>query len=196
MMMPGIAKAYIEDYGEYVIGGLPDKLTIENVGKEKKKFIDQYGITDSVSMPAFIPFAILFVKEQMEDTIARWIQNICNLQHSFMVTLNNYSSIPPHTIYWRIQEPQPMIQLAMRMKILDGFNESNNCPPIQLINKPFLILAEGLSEVVYKTAISEYAQKTFHTSFRLERLVLIRKNWDLKGGRLVNTFNFPPGHSI
>jgi hypothetical protein len=195
-MLPGIAKAYTDEYSEYLIGGLPDKLTIEEVGKEKKNFTDQYGITDSMPLPVFIPFAILFAREQMENILARWIQNICNLQHSFMVTLNNYSSIPPHTIYWRIQEPQQMFQLAMRMKILDGFSESNNCPPIQLIKKPSLILAEGLSEVVYKSAISEYAQKTFHTSFRMERLVLIRKNWDLKGGRLVSTFNFPPGHTI
>jgi len=195
MMTPGIANAFQDGYEEYLIGGQPDKLTIEEVDREKKKFTDLYGGMDSFPVSAFIPFAILYAREHMEDTMVRWIQNICNLHAPITVTLNNYSGIPPHTIYWRIQEPQPMIQLGLRMKILDVFSESNNCPPIQLIKKPNLILAEGLSEVVYKSAISEYAQKTFHTSFRIERLMLIKKDWNVKGGRLVNTFNFPRGLS-
>ena len=195
-MTPGIANAFKVGYEEYLIGGQPDKVTIEEVVREKKIFSDQYGETDSLPVPAFIPFATLFAREHMEETMVRWIQNICNLQSPILITLNNYCGIPPHTIYWRIQEPQPIIQLGLRMKILDVFSESNDCPPIQLIKKPNLILAEGLSEVVYRSAISEYAQKTFHSSFRIERLMLIKKDWNVKRGRLVNTFNFPPGLSI
>ena len=69
MMTPGIANAFQDGYEEYLIGGQPDKLTIEEVDREKKKFTDLYGGMDSFPVPAFIPFAILYAREHMEDTM-------------------------------------------------------------------------------------------------------------------------------
>ncbi len=52
----------------------------------------------------------------MEDTLIRWIQRICNRYSSFDLTLNNYSGFPPHTIYLRVQDPEPFRELMRQLR--------------------------------------------------------------------------------
>ncbi|HEU4634269.1 MAG TPA: 2'-5' RNA ligase family protein, partial [Flavisolibacter sp.] len=106
------------------------------------------------------------------------------------VTLNNFSGFPPHTIYLRVQNPQPFNQLANALKILDGFFQSNDCPPLQLVTKPHLSIAGALSEYAYNQAIKEYSERSFHACFKVEKLFLLKRD-PLMRCQLVNTFILP-----
>ena len=177
------------DLWEYALVALPDKETGAKILKEKQAFAAGYASNNCG--PAHIPVAGFLAKEAMEGTLSRWIQNVCNLQHSFMVTLNNFSSFPPHTIYLRVQDPEPFQKLGNAMRILDGFIQSNDCPPLQLVTKPYLALASGLTEYVYENAITEYSQKIFYESFKVDRLILLRYD-ACKKYEMVNSFILPP----
>jgi len=179
------------DLWEYLLVAQPDKEVSNKIVDEKKTFHSNYDYELATKVPPHITIASFLAKEAMEETLNRWIQNICHLQSSFTVTLNNYSGFPPHTIYLRIQDVQPFGKLANALKILDGFIQSNDCPPLELVSKPCLAIARQLPQHIYDTAIKEYAQKTFHESFTIDRLVLLKRDACMRS-HLVNTFILPP----
>ena len=176
------------DLWEYLLVAQPDEEVNEKLWREKEFFRNYY---DSATIAtSHITIASFLSKELMEETLARWIQNICNLHTSFNVTLNNFSGFPPHIIYARVLDPQPFKKLAAALKIIDGFIQSNDCPPLRLVTKPHVTIAEALPEHIYNTAVKEYAQRSFHASFKVEKLLLFRRDASMQC-RLINTFILP-----
>jgi hypothetical protein len=175
------------DLWEYLLVARPDEGVNEKIRTEKKDFhaLSDYEIP--VTTQPQIAIAGFLIKEAMEGTMVRWIQNICNLHAGFTVMLNNFSGIPPHTIYLRVQDARPFEQLANALKILDGFVRSNDCPPLHVVNKPHLAIAEGLPESVYEKAIKEYSKRSFHACFKTEKLFLLKRD-AFMNCHLVNSF--------
>lgn len=176
---------------EYLLVAYPSREVNEMIIDEKSFFDGKYQQGSDIKIQPHLTIAGFLAKEAMEETFTRWIQNICNLQKGFMVTLNNYSGFPPHGLYLRVLDAEPFKKLANALKILDGFMQSNGCPPLTLAGKPHISFVTGLSEYVYEKAIKEYSQKFFHASFTVDRLVLLKKDPNMKN-QLINTFILPP----
>lgn len=175
---------------DYTLVVFPDAESDEKIRTEKTEFAEQYPFQSLKKQNPYIILAGFTAKEEMEDTLVRWIQNICNLQGSFSITLNNFSGFPPNTIYLRIQDHSCFKPITNALKILDGFIRSNECPPLHIIEKPHLIIAQGLPQYVYEPAIKEYAGKSFHAHFNVNKLVLLKT--DTYGTeQVINTFRLP-----
>jgi len=156
--------------------------------KEKKYFTNRFG--PAPAGPEGIVLARFEAKGFMEETLIRWIQNSCNLQGPLSIQLNNFSSIPPHSICIRLQDTRPLLQFAQRLKMLDAFMEASNCPPLQMERRPCLTLAGSLSPAVYEKAVPAYARRCYRQSFVADKLLLLKKkSWDEEWS-LVNTFPF------
>jgi len=179
------------DLWEYLLVAHPDKDINKNILEEKRRFETKYEQEKDTRFHPHITVANFLAKEVMEDTFIRWIQNICNLQKSFTVSLNNYSAFPSSGLYLRVQDAEPFKRLANALKILDGFMQSNDCPPLKLVSKPHLTFVSGLSQYTYENAIAEYACKTFHGSFKVDKLVLLKRDVYMTC-HLINTFILPP----
>lgn len=180
---------------EYLLVVHPTEEVNAEILKEKRLFEEKYAHEKDTRFYPHITVAAILAKEELEETFTRWIQNICNLQKSFMVTLNNYSAFPSSGLYLRVQDATPFKQLANAMKILDGFMTSNGCPALHLVSKPYLTFAKGLSQYSFDSAINEYSQKTFHAAFRVDRLILLKRNHFTRC-QLINTFILPPFNLI
>ncbi|MGI8638200.1 MAG: 2'-5' RNA ligase family protein [Segetibacter sp.] len=85
------------------------------------------------------------------------------------------SGFPAHEIYLRVQNPTPFRQLVKELKVVSNYVSSCSCPPVKLIGNPHLSIARRLSETVYLKAIMDYSQKTFHETFMVNELVLLRR---------------------
>ncbi len=179
------------DLWEYLLVAHPDAQVQEKIIFEKNFLTNNHEYTPAAQIHPHITIANFLMKEAMEETIIRWVQNICNLHPAFSTTLNNFSGFPPHTIYVRVQDPQPFKKLANALKIIDGFIQSNDCPPLHLATKPHITIAGGLPEHLYNKAIKEYAQRSFHASFKVDRLALLKRDASMKC-QLLNTFILPP----
>ena len=175
---------------DYVLVALPCEEVSEMVNAERISFCESYGHNSCLQVKPHIALASYFSTERMEERLERWIQNICNLQKSFTVTLNNYSGFPPDTIYLRVQETEPFARLVNALRILNGFMEMTDCPPIQFIVRPYMTIAGQLPQYIYEKAISEYAQKSFHESFKVGRLALLKRDAYMRY-QLINTFILP-----
>jgi 2'-5' RNA ligase len=171
----------------YPTGDLHDKLL-----EEQQQFSSDYGLPAAVRNKPHITVAAFQAGEVVEDTLIRWIQRICNRHKSFEITLNNYSGFPPHTIFLRVLDPQPFRQLMQQLRAIDDFIRSSGCPPVNLINRPYLSIAGGLTEQVYNRAMPDYSRKTFHGSFGVDELVLLKREHSFDPCKTVNIFRLLP----
>jgi hypothetical protein len=188
---------YTEDYAgfapnyewlDYELVVVPDDATHESLRSEQQFFQKSFMPGSSFTGNPNITIAQFQAKEIMEETLERWIQNICLLHNSFEIRLNNFSSLPPHTIYLRILDPMPINHICNQLKMLNGFIESNNCPPLVLNSRPYLAVASGLPEYVYDKAVKEYAQRCFSQSFSVQKLVLLKKQGLYATSQVVSSF--------
>lgn len=180
-----------QELWQYSLVAYPTKEVNAQILKEKKLFEEKYEHEKDTRFYPHITVATILTKEEMEETFTRWIQNICNLQKSFTVTLNNYSAFPSSGLYLRVQDAAPFKQLANALKILDGFMTSNGCPALHLVSEPHLSFVKGLSQYNFDSAIKEYSRKTFYASFKVEKLILLKRDISARC-HLLNTFVLPP----
>ena len=176
---------------EYLLVIYPYGELFEKLVEEQQQFLSDYGLIMTGRNRPHITVAAFQAGEQMEDTLIRWIHRICRRNECFEITLNNYSGFPPHTIYLRVQDPQPFRQLMHQLRAIDDFIRSSGCPPVNLISRPYLSIAGGLTEQVYNRAMADYSQRTFHESFRVEELVLLKREHSFDACRTVNVFRLP-----
>ena len=102
----------------------------------------------------------------------------------------------PGIIYLRVQDPHPFRQLMQQLRSIDEFIRSSGCPPANLISKPFLSIAGGLTEQVYNKAMPDYSRRTFHDSFQVNELVLLKRTHSFDPCKTVNIFRLalPANH--
>ena len=160
---------------EYMLVAHPDQGIYDKVMEEKQSFYDEYHEKVAVNTKPHITIANFFVKENMEETLIRWMQRIFSMYESFGVTLNNYSGFPPHTIYLRVQDAEPFQRLIKKLKVINEYISSCSCPPVRYIANPHLSIARRLPEEVYFKALTRYAHKSFHESFVVSELLLLRR---------------------
>jgi 2'-5' RNA ligase len=184
MMDPG--------YYEYLLVIHPDSEVYEKVIAEKQNFYDEYRKTVAIKTKPHITVASFLAKEAMEDTIIRWMQTIFSKQQSFPVTLNNYSGFPPHTIYLRVQNAEPFHQLTKELKVVNTYVSSCSCPPMKLISRPHISIAGRLTEEVYFKALTQYAHKSFHETFLVNELLLIKRKHQYDTCKTINVFALQP----
>jgi hypothetical protein len=159
---------------------------------ERQRGYDEYKDPSFIHGTPQITIAAFFAKEAMEETLSRWIQRICSRQHSFTVTLNNYSALPGHTIYLRVQDADPFRQLTTDLQVLNTYITSCACPPVQFNSKPFVSIAANIRKDVYPKALRQYAHQSFHESFVVNELHLLRKKHEYDVGKPVNVFGLQP----
>ncbi len=198
---------------EYLLVIYPNGDLQEKLLEAQQQFSADYGLQMTVRNKPHITVAAFQAGEIMEETLIRWVQRICNSYKSFELTLNNYSGFPPHTlkpaeperakftservsgtIYLRIQDPHPFRQLMQQLRSIDEFFRSSGCPPANLVSRPFLSIAGGLTEQVYNKAMPEYSRRTFHDSFQVDELVLLKRTHSFDACKTVNIFRLQPGN--
>ncbi len=180
---------------EYLLVSHPDTSVNQKVMAEKEIFTADYQQKIAAKTKPHITVANFVAREAMEETIIRYTQRICSQQHSFEVALNNYSGFPPHTIYLRVQNPQPFKQLAKELKVVSNYVSSCSCPPVKLITNPHLSIARGLPETIYLKAMMDYSQKTFHETFMLNELILLRRSNQYDTYKIIHVFRLQPSHT-
>lgn len=189
-------KIYEPDLYEYLLIAHPDNDVCNKVMQEKQSFCDTYKEKAAINIKPHITVSSFLAKESMEDTLIRWIQRICSQQKSFIATLNNYSGFPPHTIYLRVQNEQPFQKLTKDLNVINTYISSCSCPPMKVISKPHVSIARSLSEDIYFEALIQYAHKSFHESFAVNKLYLIKKEHPYDAGKSINVFGLPPDENV
>ncbi len=177
---------------EYLLVAHPDAAVYRQVMEEKQFFSAQYREPVAIKTKPHITVANFMAKEEMEETLIRWMHRIISNQKKFTVVLDQYNGFAAHTIYLRVQDHQPFQQLAKELKVVDQYVKSYGCPPMHIGKFPHLTIARRLPDIVYRQAIADYTQKTFHASFEVTELVLLRRQHQFDTCKQVNRFGLLP----
>jgi 2'-5' RNA ligase len=173
---------------EYLLIAHPSQEVCNKVMEEKQNFYDQYHEKIAVNTLPHTTIASFLAKENMEETLVRWMQRNFSMHESFDVTLNNYSGFPPHTIYLRVQDAEPFKRLTRKLKIINEYISSCSCPPARLISNPHLTIARNFPGEVYFKALTRYAHKSFHESFVVSELHLLRRRHQYDNCKTIYVF--------
>jgi 2'-5' RNA ligase len=173
---------------EYLLVANPGNEINAQLIAEKESFYERYHEKIAVKTKPHITIANFMAMEQMEDTIFRWMQRICSMQESFDVTLNNFSGLPPHTIFLRVQHPQPFIQLANQLRVIDNYVQEYGMPAAKLVKTPHLTIARSLPEDVYTKAMFDYSRRDFFGTFKVSELILLKRRHQFDSCEKINVF--------
>jgi len=178
------------DYGfhEYLLVAYSDKMVKDKVLMEGKSISAEY--TDKIG--PHIVLAAYLARQPMEETLLRWMQRVCSDHPCFTVTLNNYSGIPEHTIYLRVQDHRPFVQIAKKLTVIEGFIRDNACPPMKISAKPYLAIARRLPKNVYEKSMMDFSTRMFHESFTVNELVLLRRQNQYDAYEQASVFGLMP----
>jgi len=196
MTLPLPQEIYENSLYEYLLIANPGAEVAEKVIAEKQQFYEEYGVDGPIKTKPHVTVAGFLAKEAMEETIIRWIQRICNHQKSFMVTLNNYSGFPAHSIYLRVQNTAPFQNLARELTVVSNYISSCACPPMKLVTSPYMSIAKRLPQEIFFKALTQYARKSFHESFVVNELLLLRRKHAFDCCKPVNVFGLQCGEHL
>ena len=160
---------------EYLLVAKPDAAMSAAVRSERLQFDECYGQGLAIKARPHIAVGSFLGTEEMEPTLIAWMQRICSAQLSFNVLLNNYSGYPAHTIYLRVQNQQPLLQLAKQLRQIDSYVAGNTGHAVKWNDAPHLTIAKSLPEAVYFEAIVAYANKELTGTFVVSELQLLRR---------------------
>ncbi|MEO8415130.1 MAG: 2'-5' RNA ligase family protein [Ginsengibacter sp.] len=192
-MKPGNFFSYGEhEFFEYMLAAKPDAAVCEKVMTERQIFYDTYKEGAAGNTKPHIAVSSFFAREEMEETIIRWVQRICGKQQGFAVTLNNYSGFPPGTIYLRVQNVKPFQHLAKELHVINTYVSDCLCPPVKFVSKPYITLAGCLPEEIFFKALIQYAHKSFHETFLVNELQLLKRKHQYDTCKSINVFGLQP----
>ena len=177
---------------EYLLVAKPDASVDAQVMEEKQFFSTRFKAPIAAKTKPHITVANFLAGEAMEETIIRWMHRIISNKKSFRVTLDQYGAFRPHTIYLRVQDHQPFQQLAKELKVVDQYIRGYGCPEMHLITNPHVTIARRLEQTTYSEAVKVYSEKTFHASFDVKELVLLRRMNQFDSCKQVNVFGLLP----
>ena len=177
---------------EYILVAKPDAVVHEKVIAERQNFYDVYKDNAAINTNSYITMGRFFAREEMEETIIRWVQRICGKQQSFVVTLNNYSGFPPETIYLRVQNVKPFQHLAKELHVINTYVSDCLCPPMKFVSKPHVTIARCLPEEIFFKALIQYAHKSFHETFLVNELQLLKRKHQYDTCKSINVFGLQP----
>jgi len=180
------------EYWEYLIVIDPDQDIYRKVMDEKHSFSETYRQKSAVRNTPHIALASFAGRETMEETLIRWIQRVCSQVPSFEVTLNNYSGIPNHTVYLRIQDQSPLNQLCKQLRVIDQYVQSSGSSGVKFNSNFHLSIAGRLPDVIYDKDLKAYSLKTFCERFKVKELMLLKRVGDYESYKMVTVFPLLP----
>lgn len=187
-----IRELYGHDLCEYQLVMRPAAGVAEKIMAGQQWYYEEYKKPSFSGTAPQIVIASFFAKETMEATLVRWIERICGQQRGFEVVLNHYGGLPAHTIYLRILNEQPFAELVTGLRVVDTYIRSCACPPVSFVSKPYLVVLAGLEEASFTKVLARYARESFHESFAVNEVQLLRRKHTYEPVRPVYVFGLQP----
>jgi hypothetical protein len=138
----------------------------------RRQWEEMFGNKAPSEKPPSITLACFSAREEMEETLMRWIRRICDQQVIFPVVLNNFSAIPPQIVYIRVQDASPFAKLTGLLTSLRDFVQDE-----RIFEKPFIKLGY-MPDDAPAEAVMQYTHQMFHAAFTARKLILFKKDGD------------------
>lgn len=124
---------------------------------------------------------------RLEETLARWTQRICSQQGGLTLEVNNFSGLPPHSVYLRVQDLTSVRELMTNLRKLDIYLTGNGEEALMSANRIMLMVAKGLPAAHFDNILYRLGRVEFHQTISIQSLVLQKKYM----GKWITAQQFP-----
>lgn len=106
------------------------------------------------------------------STMCKWMQRIFVELPAFRIYLNNFSGIPPHLLYMRVQCTPEVLALRSCIDRLNQYLQRHDLPTVQQPDRWTLPVSNNLSGMDFDKALRYLANKQFTMQLNVRELVL------------------------
>ncbi|HIF15210.1 MAG TPA: 2'-5' RNA ligase family protein [Bacteroidetes bacterium] len=169
----------------YFIALIPPEDIMSEVLSMQKEIANKYGSYVALKAPGHITVQKPFFRNVDEEPLlSSELNEFCKGQTGFEISLNNYGSFPPRTIYIK---PKRSLELEQLYENLRSFLESKlNFNNKELGNYKFnphmTIANRDISKTDFAVAWKHYQDKEYKRKFMLNNISLLKhngENWDI-----------------
>jgi len=169
----------------YFIALIPPEDIMNEVLSMQKEIANKYDSYVALKAPGHITVQKPFFRNiDKEELLISGLNEFCKGQTGFEISLNNYGSFPPRTIYIK---PERSLELEYLYENLQSFLESKlNFNKKDLGNYKFnphmTIANRDISNIDFGIAWKHYQCKEYKRKFTLNNISLLKhngKNWDI-----------------
>ncbi len=161
-----------QDACQYRIIAVIDNATyIKNEQAACKAF---FGSTDKAVNSACISLACFIAKEEMEDTLLRWLRRIAGAEQAFSIVSNNFGFHPEGEVYLRILDASKLLNLKNHMQVLEPFIQSYSGKKVNWFKSAEINIGH-VEEVMHREAAYHYAQQSSAERLLITHLCVQKK---------------------
>jgi hypothetical protein len=174
-------KDFFSDRGfcHYRMVIIPDEQVIAQLQQEQEYAVSVFGNKGFPACRRELILASFQAKEEMEETMLRWLYRVVCQENEFIILFNNYGSTPGFPLYVRVQDPTLFRQLANSLKIINGLLEGNECPPVRIAALPRLMLSNRLDEQTEMEVLLDFSARSFRAEMSVKEILLVKNEQEI-----------------
>ncbi|MDQ7947203.1 MAG: 2'-5' RNA ligase family protein [Pedobacter sp.] len=164
---------------EYLMLISPSEEVSRKVSEVKSIFSETYGCKHAAQLVPHLTMINFLQQESAEFRLINCFEKFTQYVAPFSIELNGFGEFAPHTIYLKLAETQPVIDLVkdLRSKFQRILKISEQLKPNYTL-KPHLTIARQLTPEQFETIWPTYKKEHFSESFLAKEMILIRREVD------------------
>jgi hypothetical protein len=177
-------------YYQYLLILSPAEPVRSRLIMRKKEFYNKYGCVSAIQSAPHIMLAQFATREALEDRIIEGLEAISLAERPFKVALKNYEGYNHHTIFIKVMEKEPILQLGIRLRAIRNLVKSAVYPSPDFVSDPRLTIARELTPAQYEKAMKEYSRRMFSDVFTANNMLLLKRRTRHDRYQVVRSFDF------
>lgn len=177
-----------ESINEYLLVIQPNEDLYERIMILKKHFSDNYQCPQALHLKPQITLIKFSQYELAESRFVNRLRNIATANPSFKITLNDFGSLPSHTIYVNIQTTNQLAELTKELKQVQAYIKPDAQHKPHFITEPIISIAYKLLPWQYEKGWLEYSNTHFNASFMVNEILLLKKKEGTNGYKTIERF--------
>ena len=177
-----------ESINEYLLVIQPNEDLTDEIMEIKKTFSETYQCPQAMHLKPQITLVKFSQYELAERRFVNRLRNIAMANQSFSIMLDDFGSLPSHTIYLKVQTTNRIMELIKELKQVNAYIKPNAQTKPHFITEPMVSIAHKLLPWQYEKGWLEYSNTHFNASFMASELLLLKRNEDTKGYRVEERF--------
>ena len=154
----------------------------------KQHFSETYQCPQAMYLKPQITLIKFSQYELAESRFVNRFRNIATANPSFKITLNDFGSLPSHTIYVNIQTTNQITELTKELKEVQAYIKPDAQHKPHFITEPFISIAQKLLPWQYEKGWFEYSNTHFNASFMVNEILLLKKKDGSNGYKTIERF--------
>ncbi|PZP48361.1 MAG: hypothetical protein DI598_10005 [Pseudopedobacter saltans] len=175
---------------DYFLIVRPDENTCEKVMSEKKRFSELYNCPSILHSLPHISLVRFINTTENESIIRNYLHRKISTFFPFLIEMEGFDVFPTHTIYVKIKNPSPIIDIVKNIKTEARILKEHSKSSIYFVtDRPHLTLARGLEHWQYENGWRQWQHVPFSARFEVSAITLLKKTGNRLRFDIVDNFS-------